>query len=64
MRVVDLRRQRVALGGECVALVAQLLEFRVQRLRFIAQLRDLLLEREPFRLMALIQRDQAADVLR
>lgn len=46
--VIDLCRQRVALGGERIAFVAQLREFRADRVRVRAQLRDLLLEREPF----------------
>jgi hypothetical protein len=62
--VVDLCRQRVTLGRERIAFVAQFREFRADRVRFRALLRDLLLEREPFRVIALVQRNQTANILR
>jgi hypothetical protein len=62
--IVDLRRQRVALRRKGVALLAQLGVFRAGRFRFRAQLRELLFEREPLRVMTLVQRDQTANILR
>lgn len=62
LRIVDFRRQQVAFGAQRVAFAAQLREFGASRFRVGAQLCELLLEREFFRVLALVQRNQTADI--